>query len=447
MNDERSGMRETKGGYPVPDAEEDAAAVQPKIQNRRPKTPARPRVLFINRSYWPDTEATGQLLTDLCEDLSADFQITVVAGLPNHLQPGAEMPRSGYDRHGTVTVLRIPHTRFAKHSFAGRIANLASFTLSAFCRTLFISRPDLVVTETDPFLLPLLGRWLKWRYRCRFVAYLQDVYPDIAVAVGKVKEGGVTGPLRKLLVGAYCRADRVVVLSRCMAERCARNGVPADRLDVIPNWVDTDSLQPVRQGNEFRSKQQLAGKFTVMYSGNLGVGHLLRPVLEAADQLRDVKDICFLFVGEGAQKEELKAWCTERNLTSVRFLPYQPREFLSHSLSAADVQIVSLRPEVVGCLMPSKLYGVLAAGTAVLAVCPDESELAEVVREADVGLVCSTSSSHLASEIAAAILKMKSDPEQTRQRGERARELAVQHYDQKQCTSRFQRMLSEVLNN
>src|SRR5262249_10938171 len=155
-----------------------------------------PRILFINRSYWPDTEATGQLLTDLCEDLSPEFDITVVAGLPNHLQPGAPPPRPGYDRHGEVTVLRVMHTQFAKDSFVGRITNLLSFTISAFLRTQFIDHPDVIVTETDPFFLPLLGRWLKWRYQCRYVAYLQDVYPDIAVAVGKVPEGIITRILR-----------------------------------------------------------------------------------------------------------------------------------------------------------------------------------------------------------------------------------------------------------
>lgn len=408
-------------------------------------TGTRPRALFINRSYWPDTEATGQLLTDLCEDLSPEFDLTVVAGLPNHLQPGTAMPVAGQDRHGDVTVRRVRHTRFAKHSFLGRITNLVSFTLSAFLKTQFLPRPDVIVTETDPFFLPLLGRWLKWRYGCRYVAYLQDVYPDIAVAVGKVREGVITRVLRSLLVGAYRRADRVVVLSRCMARRCISNGVPKSLVEVIPNWVDTRQLVPVRDGNTFCQEQHLDGLFTVMYSGNLGVGHLLLPVLEAAERLRDQPDILFVLIGEGAQKQALVDWCRERNLHNVRFLTYQPRELLGHSLSAADVQIVSLRSDVVGCMMPSKLYGVLAAGTAVLAICPPESELAQVVTEENVGTVCDASSPDLPNEIAKAVREFRKNADRTAAQGAKARRVAESTYERRHVTAQFAAMLRSVL--
>ncbi len=167
--------------------------------------------------------------------------------------------------------------------------------------------PDVVVTETDPFFLGLLGKRLK-KKGSRFIAYLQDIYPDIAVACGKAKEGFLIKKLRRWLFGAYAAADRVVVLSRDMQERCIENGVLRERIRVIPNWSDVENLYPIKEGNAFRREHQLDDKFVVMYSGNMGVPHLLEPVLDAAERLKNEPDIEFLFVGGGVQKRRSRNW-------------------------------------------------------------------------------------------------------------------------------------------
>ncbi|MCA9079894.1 MAG: glycosyltransferase family 4 protein, partial [Planctomycetaceae bacterium] len=342
---------------------------------------SKPRVLFLNRSYWPDTEATGQLLTDLSQDLSQDFQVSVLVGLPNHVTGEVATTKAGRDEHAGVEILRVRHTRFPKHNFVGRILNLVTFSLMALLRGLWLpNRPDIVITETDPFFLPLVGRLLKWRYGCRFVAYLQDIYPEVAIAVGKVQEGFITRMLRWLLVGAYRRADRVIVLSQDMRTLCERNGVPTEKIVVLPNWVDTTSIKPRTEENAFRH-QHGTDRFLVMYSGNLGVGHVLTPIIDAAEQLRDFPDVHFLMIGEGQQKARLEQLAREKNLENIIFLPYQPRETLSDSLSAADLHLVSIRPEVVECLMPSKLYGVLAAGVPMIVLAPCDCELAQIVEQ------------------------------------------------------------------
>lgn len=408
---------------------------------------SRRHVLFLNRSYWPDIEATGQLLTDLTEDLVDEFDVTVVAGLPNHVQEGTSLPSSGRESRRGIEILRVPHTRFGKHSFVGRLTNLVTYSVSACLRATFVRRPDIVVAETDPFFLPLVGRWLCWRYGCRFVAYLQDVYPDVAVAVGKVREGWLTRLLRSLLVAAYQAADRVVVLSRDMAERCARNGVDDDRLELVRNWVDVDAVRPVPvEQNSFRARHQLEGKFVVMYSGNMGVAHLLSPILEAAERLRDRDDIHFVLVGEGAQKQLLQDEATARNLTNICFLPYQPRGELADSLSAADVHVISMRDEVRGCVMPSKLYGILAVGRPIVALCPSDCELADVVREHRLGKVCeAVENTDDCAAFAGAIEELANMPAETRASGVRARELAVSEYHRRCQTERFRRVLRSVV--
>lgn len=404
-------------------------------------------MLFINRSYWPDTEATGQLLTDLCEDLSSDFRVSVLAGLPNHVAEGQPSVSPGRGTHNGVEILRVRHTRLGKHSFLGRITNFITFTIAALLRCLWLPhRPDLVVTETDPFFLPGVGLFLKFWSRCRFVAYLQDLYPDVAVAVGKVREGWITRCLRWCLVAAYRRADAVIVLGEDMRQRCIANGVPAEKIHVLPNWVDTSLIQPPQGENRFRKEQQLEGKFVVMYSGNMGVGHLLEPLLQAARELRSHAEIEFVFIGEGQQKAELQRIAAAEQLTNIRFLPYQPREFLAQSLSAANLQVVSMRPEVVGCLMPSKLYGVLAAGVPALVLAPADCELSRIVREQELGIVCSTDeATPLTARLVASILELSQHPERQRQAGENARRLAVAEYDRRIVTARFGDLLKSLI--
>src|SRR5262245_24054423 len=137
----------------------------------------RPRVLFINRSYWPDAEATGQLLTELCEDLAASFDVSVIAGQPNSNPTGANFCRRGLEQRHGVHIHRVAHTRFPKKSLIGRAANLLSFLMAAFWTAFRVPRPDIVIVETDPFLLAFLGDWLKFWHGCRHVVYLQDIYP------------------------------------------------------------------------------------------------------------------------------------------------------------------------------------------------------------------------------------------------------------------------------
>ena len=409
-------------------------------------------VLFINRSYWPDTEATGQLLTDLCEDLAATgkWDVHVLAGMPNHISMTDKLDSaattSGTIVHNGVTIHRATHTQFSKRSLLGKLTNLLSFTLSAAWAARRVPRPDIVVTETDPFFLALLGKRLQRKRRCQFVAYLQDIYPDVAVAVGATREGVIARIVRGLIFGAYRVADRVVVLSRDMQLRCEKHGVRAERIRVIPNWADVDAVRPVTGPNEFRQAQGVDDKFVVMYSGNQGLPHLLAPILDAAEQLRSRPEIVFLFVGDGVQKQPLEAAAQSRGLTNVRFLPYQPREFLSQSLGAADVHLISVKPDVINCLMPSKLYGILAVGGPIIALAPEGCELSEIVRKNGLGEVCDCEArpDEIVRSLVAAVNRMADDPVARQRMSATARKLAESEYHRPVLTSRFGEMLAEL---
>jgi glycosyltransferase involved in cell wall biosynthesis len=402
-----------------------------------------PRVLFFNRSYWPDAEATGQLLTELCEDLAGQFDVTVVAGQPNHNPSRATCRSWGRDSRRGVSIRRVPHLRFAKRSLVGRAVNMLTYLAGAAVSAFFAPRPDVVVVETDPFLLPILGRVLAWRHRARLVVYLQDIYPDVAVALGKVRDGAFTRILRRWLFAIYRRANRVVVLGEDMRELLTRSEIPEERITVLPNWSDTTRVYPVRENNAFRQRQNLGGQFVVMYSGNMGLCQSLDDVLDAAARLRARSEILFLMVGDGASRPRLEYFVRRHELTNVRFLPYQPQSDLASSLSAADLHLVPLDARVTGCLVPSKLYGILAAGVPALVIADRRCETSRVVERTGTGRVVAPGDSELLAE---AIDWCASHRDELAIMGARARRLAETEYDRKIATGRFGQLLHEVID-
>jgi glycosyltransferase involved in cell wall biosynthesis len=403
---------------------------------------AGPRILILNRSYWPDVEATGQLLTELCEDLASEFDLTVIAGQPNQNPAQTRCKSWGIDRHNGVAIRRVPHLKFAKKSLWGRAVNMLTYLAGATVTALCVSRPAAVVVETDPFLLPIIGRWLQWRHRCRLIIYLQDIYPDVAIALGKVRDGWFTRALRRWLFSIYRRADQVIVLGEDMRSVLTAAGIPDDRIAVLPNWADTTQIFPIRQANAFRLREQLAGYFVVMYSGNMGLCQSLDDVLEAADRIRDRRDIVFVLVGDGASRSRLEQIAREKRLENVRFLPYQPHSELAHSLSAADLHLVPLDARVTGCLVPSKLYGVLAAGVPSLVIADEHCEASRVVERSNTGKVVTPGHPE---QLAETIAWCADHRPELLEMGSRARRLAEGEFDRKTATGRFAGLLRDVI--
>src|SRR5262249_2723200 len=155
--------------------------------------------------------------------------------------------------HNGVTIHRTRHSCFPKTSKLGKLANLISFTASAWWRQRRHIRADIVVAQTDPFFLPLVADQIRRRTGCRMIVTLQDIYPDVMIGVGLLREGRLTKWIRNLLVSAYQRADRVVVLSRDMRDKCVQWGLPAEKLVIAPNWADTTEIIPHKEGNAFRA--------------------------------------------------------------------------------------------------------------------------------------------------------------------------------------------------
>jgi glycosyltransferase involved in cell wall biosynthesis len=325
-----------------------------------------------------------------------------------------------------VEIHRVFNFRLSKSNLLGRAVNLISYLVTSAWTSLFVRRPSIVIVETDPPLLCFWGVVLRWWFQAKLVVYLQDVYPDVALKLGKISDGFLYRLLRRWMHGVYRRADRVIVLSEDMRELLLASGVRSDHISIIPNWVDTQLIYPQKTKNSLRSELSAGDAFVVMYSGNLGLSQRLEHLLEAAHLLRHESGLKFVLIGAGASKEELLALAQAKELTNVTFLDYQPKSALATSLSAADLHFVVLDPAIAGCLMPSKIYGILASGTALLAATTDDCELARLVRQNDVGYVVAFADSEALAE---RIQWAAHHQDDLVEMGARARQLAVEQYD------------------
>ncbi len=406
----------------------------------------RPRILFVNRSYWPDAEATGQLLTDLCEALVDKFDVSVLCGQPNSNPGHSDYAPSGLQVRNSVNIHRLKHTRFCKSNRYGRLTNLLSFTM-AVRRWLAKSNAfDLVVFETDPFLLPLVVAPASRKMGAPYMAYLQDIYPDIAIRLGKAKDNFATRQLRNRLAATYRSASRVIVLGESMKNELLKWGIASSQFEVIPNWVDCDRVKPTKANNAFRLQNNWDDDFVVMHSGNMGLSQNLAALIKSVDHDAFPRHARLVLIGGGADESRLKMLAASRKRSGcIQFFPYQPRESLSVSLSAADIHVVSVDQRIGGTLMPSKLYGILASGSPVLAVTTADSDLAREVTSHRVGIAAT---SHDPGEIASAIAALAELPShEMHQMRTRARQLAKSNYDKAICIGRFSDLLEQSIRS
>jgi len=342
------------------------------------------RVVFVNRYYHPDISATSQILTDLAVHLAPRCDVQVVTSRQRIDDPAAALPAE--ERVQGVTIHRVWTSRFGRERLAGRAFDYATFQALAAWRILRLARRgDLVVAMTDPPLMSVPARWAAHAKGARLVNWVQDLFPEIAEALGVRLASGMPGRILAGLRNASLRhAEANVALCDLMAGRLAALGVAPAKLRAIHNWSDGTAIRPLApEANPLRAEWGLQGRYVVGYSGNMGRAHDLAPLLEAARRLTGRDDIAFLFIGTGPQRAALEA--AARGLPNVAFRPYQPRERLGESLAVPDCHVVSLKPALEGLVMPSKLYGSLAAGRPVLFIGARDGEIGTLMARHDIG--------------------------------------------------------------
>jgi putative colanic acid biosynthesis glycosyltransferase WcaI len=405
------------------------------------------KICFFNRSYWPDQAATGQLLTELAGDLVKWFghDVTVVAGRP--LMAAAGTSAAGgrglvtRERHEGVDIRRASGTQMRPRRFAARAANYVSYFAAATVAGFGVGRQDVVVSLTDPPIVGLAALWAARRAGARFVYLCEDIFPEVAVLVEDFQSRTVNASLDRMNRYLFRHADAIVALGDRMRRRLVeeKDADPA-RVHVIHNWADCDAIVPGPKDNAFARAHGLVDRFVVMHSGNVGLSQNLDVLIEAADRLRSKERLTIAVVGDGSKRPALEAMVAARGLTNVRFFPYQPKALLHDSFASADAFVVSLRSGLEGFIVPSKVYGILAAGRPYIAATDASAEPATIVRDAGCGLVAAPGDP---GALADAIVAMHDDPDATREMGIRARRAARQ-FDRRVAVQAYHALFERV---
>jgi colanic acid biosynthesis glycosyl transferase WcaI len=396
------------------------------------------KVVFVNRFFHPDLAPTGLHAADVAFDLATSGR--EVHAVTSRLAYEGGAP--GYTAEETVRGVRIHRvwtTAFGRSSLAGRALDYISFYIFSFCCLVReLKRGDIVVAKTDPPLISVVAALAARLRGARLVNWMQDVFPETAQRAWK---GSLAEPLgvlaREVRNWSVGRAAVNVVLGERMAAEMV-SLVPGAHLRVASNWADGTAIRPMAlEASGLRRDWGLEGKFVVGYSGNLGRVHDCHTILAAAHMLAGEGSVMFSFVGGGFHFPMVRA----EGLANVSVRGYVPESQLGESLAACDVHLVTLMPQFEGLIVPSKFYGVAAAGRAVIFIGDPDGEIARAIATHGCGVTVAAGD---AEGLVAAIRDLRSSPEKLRAMGEQARVAFEREWDKPLALARWRNVIEEV---
>jgi colanic acid biosynthesis glycosyl transferase WcaI len=400
-----------------------------------------PRLIFVNRYFFPDHSATSQILSDLAFDLAgAGREVHVVTSRQIYDDAKADLP--AHEIINGVRVHRAASTQFGRGALLGRAMDYVSFYRS-IRRVLaeLAGQGDIVVAKTDPPLLSVVAMGPARRNGARLINWLQDIYPETAAVLGvPLMRGPLALSLKALRDRSLRQAEATVVVGKLMARHVADLGVPAARIHVIANWCNDEEIRPIApEQNPLRQQWGLAGKFVLGYSGNLGRAHEYQTLLGAAERLRHDERFVFLMIGGGKRFAELEDAVKERRLDrSFRLVPYQVQAMLPYSLNVPDAHWLSLNPKLEGLIVPSKFYGIAAAGKPVIFIGDKNGEIAQLVDQYSCGTAIATGD---AGKLVGTLQKWLTTPAIVAEMGRQARSMLDAKFTRQQGLARWRDLL------
>ena len=407
-----------------------------------------PSIIIATQVFPPEIHPSAVMVRELAEHLAANgWDVTVCAGLPHHprgkIYDGYHWRPWQTEAKNGVSVTRLGHLVHQSRAIPMRSAVFVSQAMAeALGALLQRQRADVILVYGPPLIGASLAAIAACRHRSKLVNVIYDIYPDVAVETGKVKNRAVIRAAQWAEKLQYRVSDRTIVLSEGFKRTLVAKGVPAEKIAVIPIWLDPEEIRPMSRDNAWRREQGIPlDKFVVLYAGTIGVVSGATVVADAAALLRDNQDILFLFVGEGEEKPKVEARARELGLANMKFLPFQPRERLAEVQATADVGLVTLAPGRGRTSVPSKVLGYMSAGRPVIASVDEDSDTAGEISASEIGVSVAPG---CAESLASAISEMKKSTGRRIGQGERARNRLEVEYAKRSVLERYERLLSLV---
>ncbi len=347
----------------------------------------RPTLWVISELYYPEETSTGYYLTRIAEGLTDKFDVKVISGQPNYSARGTIAPKQ--EEHKGVEIFRVAGTRLDKNVIAFRLINMVTLSTTVFMNALHrLAAGDRVLVVTNPPTMPFIVALASLFRGASYTLLIHDNYPEILIAAKKLREDSFVATLLAYFNRwLYKYAAKIIVVGRDMEELVARK---TEGLDIpivtIPNWAELESVSPEpRQNNPLLTELGIGDRFVFLYAGNMGHPNDLESIVECAEKLLSETRIHFVFLGTGVKRQWLIEQVKSRSLSNVTVLNPRPRGEQRVFLNACDVALVSLVEKMQGVSVPSRTYNILAAGKPIIALTEQNTELAWLIEEEQVG--------------------------------------------------------------
>jgi colanic acid biosynthesis glycosyl transferase WcaI len=406
------------------------------------------KILVVSLYYDPDQcQSNGPIIRALCEDwVEAGHEVTVLASFPHYncdtVWPEYRGRLFQRDRIGQVKVIRsyiyVPRAR----SGFGRILNYLSFNISSTLAGLFSGRQDVIFVMSPPLTIGLTAFVLGLVKRIPYCYNLQDIWPDVAVKLGMLRGRRRIAFFERMERFIYRHSRKIFSISDEFKANLVNKGVPAEKIEVIPNFVDADFIKPMGKANAFSLAHNLADKFVVLYAGNVGLSQGLEVILDAAEKLQDRQEMVFLIVGQGSCRDELIADVKRRGIGNVKLLPFQPESEVPEVYASCDVALIPLRHGITENSVPCKTYSIMAAGRPYIAGVDNDSTVSKLTSKVGCG-VCIAPEDGRA--LADAVLRLQADVEARQAMGAAGRNYVELHFAREAVTGRYRVALEKLV--
>ena len=405
------------------------------------------KLWVITELYYPENNQTGYYLTRIAEGLTDDFDVKVICGQPNYAARGTRAAKR--EVHRGVDIYRVWGTTLDKDVLAFRLINMLTLGLSMFLKTVYkISAGQDVLVVSAPPSLPFLTALAAKMRGADYSLIIQDKYPEILIAVGQFKSSSFfIKILNDLNTRLYSAAKKIVVVGRDMKELVGRqlstkSSGEEDKIAVIQNWAALEEVEPLpRNENPLLKELGLLNKFVFLYAGNMGHPQDLESIVECADKLKADDRFHFLFIGSGVKRKWLEKEASEKQLVNGTVIAPRPRSEQKIFLNACDVGLVPLINNMCGVAMPSRTYNFLAAGKPILALTDENSEVAKVIEEDEVGWYVPPKNWE---KLLKMIYRAFDERQNLAEMGKRARESALGKYSDTVAIEKFKKFLGEI---
>lgn len=405
------------------------------------------RIGVVGLNFYPERVGIGVYTHDMCRFfVEAGHTVWAVTGFPFYpeLRPQAASYTGRWfltERLHGITVHRCYARVPRRWNVRGRIALELSFAVSALARLATLRRPDVLVVVSPPFAPAVLACVTARARRVPVATHIQDLQPDAAAELGMLRNH----PLLRALYAAerllYSSSTVVTALDETMQARIVEKGVPAEMVEVFPNWVDVELGERRNSANAFRAQHHFGDLFLVVYSGSMGVKQGLDLIVKVAALAVEDPSVRFVLIGDGPARMDLEREAREHSLLNITFLPLQPLERFHEVIAASDISLIPQRPEVRDLVMPSKVLRLMAGGCPVVAAAHADSSLARVLRQSGAGQVVTR---HDPAAVWSAIRLLKASPEERSAMGTQGRRYVEEHFGRSAVLGRYLGLLEET---